>query len=69
MNQALVCLQPHIRPSFRASSGVEPCDLSFIYTSEPIPQYRGTITQWHAHLRTLAATNHEISVLNDDLQD
>ena len=56
-------LRPRIWPSFRASSGVGPCNVPFRYASGPIPRYRGTITRWHGHLRSLATSIHETSGL------
>ena len=57
-------LRPRICPSFRASSGVDPCDVPFRYASGPTPRYRGTVARWHAHLRGLATAIHEISGLD-----
>ena len=59
-------LRPRIWTSFRASSGVGPCDVPFRYASEPIPRYRGTVARWHAHLRGLATAIHEISGLDPE---
>jgi hypothetical protein len=56
-------LRPRIWPSFRASSGVGPCDVPFRYTSDPIPRYRGTVARWYAHLRGLVTPIHETSGL------
>ena len=56
-------LRPRIWPSFLASLGVGPCDVPFRYASGPIPQYRGTVARWHAHLRGLATAIHETSGL------
>ena len=53
-----------IWPSFRASSGVEPCDVPFRYASDSIPRYRGMVARWHAHLHDLATAIHEISGLD-----
>ncbi|MEE8620986.1 MAG: hypothetical protein V3T37_02925 [Syntrophobacteria bacterium] len=36
-------LRPRIWPSFRASSGVGPCDVPFRYASEPIPRSAGRL--------------------------
>jgi hypothetical protein len=60
-------LRPRIWPSFLASSDVGPCDVPFRYVSEPIPQCRGTVVRWHAHLRDLATAIHEISGLAQQL--
>ncbi|MEJ2234520.1 MAG: hypothetical protein P8X67_11390 [Syntrophobacterales bacterium] len=35
-------LRPRMWPPFLASSGVGPCHVTFGYTSESIPRYRGT---------------------------
>jgi len=56
-------LRPRIWPSFRASSGVAPCDVPFRYASGPIPRYRGMVARWHAHLHGLATAIHETSGL------
>ncbi len=57
-------LRPRIWPSFRASSGVEPCDVPFRYASDSIPRYRGTVARWHARLHGLATAIHETSGLD-----
>ena len=56
-------LRPRIWPSFRASSGIGPCDVPFRYASGSIPRYRGTVARWHAHLRGLVTPIHETSGL------
>jgi len=54
-------LRPQIWPSFRASSGVEPCDVPFRYASGPIPRYRGMVARWQNHLCGLATAIQETS--------
>ncbi|MEE8315478.1 MAG: hypothetical protein V3R70_02895 [Syntrophobacteria bacterium] len=58
-------LRPRIWPSFRSSSGVEPCDVPFRYAWDPIPRYRGTVARLHPHLHGLATAIHETSGLKD----
>jgi hypothetical protein len=58
-------LRPWIFPSFRASSGVGPCDVPFRYASEPIPRYRGTVAGWHSHRCGLATSIHETSGMGE----
>ena len=50
-------LRPRIWPSFKASSGVDPCDVPF---STPRIQHPA-IALWHDHLCGLATAIHETS--------
>ena len=67
-------LQPRIWPSFRASSGVAPCDVPFRYASDPTPRgcpvarppRLARMAGRHTHLHGLATGIHETSGLAEE---